>query len=92
MNPYEIVLAPLVTEKGMRHVEHDNAYSFHVHQHANKPKIREAIEKIYNVKVAKVNVMTVRGKERRVRYVAGMTTSWKKAIVRLEEGYSINLI
>ena len=92
MNPYEIVIEPLITEKGMRQVEHHNSYTFRVHKNANKHKISEAVEKIYKVKVSKVNVLNVCGKKRRVRYKAGMTSDWKKAVVRLEEGYSINLI
>lgn len=92
MNPYEVVIEPLVTEKGMKRVEHHNSYTFRVQQKAGKISIKEAVEKIYNVKVSKVNVMSVRGKQRRVRYKTGMTRSWKKAVVRLQEGYSINLI
>jgi large subunit ribosomal protein L23 len=64
-------------------------YTFKVNPRASKHQIRAAVEKIFKVQVAAVNVMRVRGKMRRVRFRAGETPSWKKAIVKLKPGFTI---
>jgi large subunit ribosomal protein L23 len=90
MNPYDIVKRPVVSEKSMHLQNKQTAYTFEVHPDANKTQIREAVESLFKVKVATVNTMTVRGKYRRVRTrLPGMTSAWKKAIVRLVEGQKI---
>ena len=63
-----------------------NKYIFAVDKEANKPEIKNAVEKIYNVKVSAVNTMICSGKKRRVRYVEGKRPDWKKAVVTLKEG------
>jgi large subunit ribosomal protein L23 len=68
-----------------------NAYSFEVHKKANKFQIREAIEKLYNVKVTGVRTANCRGKLRRRGRDFGVTRSWKKAVVELHEDYHIDL-
>ncbi len=87
---YSIVKYPVITEKGTQ-LGPQNKYLFSVDIKANKIEIKKAIEEIYKVKVARVNTMKVRGKKRRVRFQEGKTPDWKKAIVTLAEGQSIEL-
>ena len=88
---YEIIQEPLITEKIAQATQNANQYGFRVHPQANKKEIKAAVEKIFNVHVEKVNTMNVSGKWRRVRYVAGQTAAWKKAIVTLKKGEKIDL-
>ena len=88
MNVYDVIREPLITEKGTKQ-EKAQKYFFHVHKNANKHEIREAVERIFNVKVEKVNTMVIGGKWKRVRFRPGMTSDWKKAIVTLKEGQKI---
>jgi large subunit ribosomal protein L23 len=67
------------------------AYAFEVHPDASKPQIRQAIEKIYSVKVESVRTSRRKGKTRRVRYKVGKTADWKKAVVVLHGDYHIDL-
>jgi large subunit ribosomal protein L23 len=90
MNLYQIIREPLVTEKGTKQ-EKAGKYFFRVDKHANKREIREAVERIFNVKVNHVNTMLVGGKQKRVRFQPGMTPDWKKAVVTLKEGQKIDL-
>ncbi len=92
MDARNIIRRPLVTEKGMFFVETQRAYPFEVDRRANKVQIKSAIESIYNVKVLGVRTMNMTGKKRRVRNQVGMTPSWKKAIVTLSEGETIEII
>jgi large subunit ribosomal protein L23 len=88
-NPHDIVLKPLLTEK-MEFLKDDSGkYAFIVRKGANKIEIREAIELIYNVTVTKVAVMNLHGKKRRIGWIQGRRSSWKKAVVTLKEGDSI---
>lgn len=90
-DPYEIVRQPLVTEKSMAGVA-DQKYTFEVAMDSNKIEIREAIEKIFNVSVTKVNTVKVKGKKKKVgRHPAGMTPDRKKAIVTLAPGQRIEI-
>jgi len=68
-----------------------NKYAFEVARNANKPQIKDAVEKAFKVKVASVNVMCVPGKMRRAGRQRGMTSPWKKAVVTLEPGHKIEL-
>lgn len=79
----DIVLAPIITEKSMAGIA-DKKYTFKVAKDANKIEIAEAVEKLFKVKVAKVNTISVRGKEKRMGRYSGYTASWKKAIVTLK--------
>jgi large subunit ribosomal protein L23 len=90
MNVYDIIRKPLITEKGTRQ-EDSRKYYFEVYSKAKKHEIREAVERIFNVKVAKVNTLVVGGKWKRVRIQPGKTKDWKKAIVTLKEGQKIEL-
>jgi len=87
---YDIVKTLVRTEKGSLQ-EAEGKYVFHVAPRSNKIEIRNAIEEIYKVKVAKVNTSVVPGKLKRVRQALGSTTPWKKAIVTLKEGHKIEV-
>lgn len=91
MDNYEIIVKPLVTEQGMHFASTRNAYSFEVNAKANKFQIRNAVEKLYNVKVTDVRTANYRGKPRRRGGHSGLTRSWKKAVVVLHEDYHIDL-
>lgn len=89
MNLYDVIREPLITEKGT-HQEKIRKYFFRVHPDAKKHEIREAVERLFNVKVAKVNTMLIGGKWKRVRFQPGRTPDWKKAVVTLKESYKIS--
>lgn len=84
----EIIIRPVVSEKSFEMIE-QNRYTFEVAKNASKPQIASAVSEIFGVTVAKVNIMNVSGKPRRLRTRKGLTRSWKKAIVTLKEGDSI---
>ncbi len=83
MKPEDIIIAPVITEKSNADMQMGK-YTFEVNRKATKVDIANAVEKLFNVKVLKVNTMTVRGKTKRVRYVEGKTPDWKKAIVTID--------
>jgi len=87
---YQVLHRPLITEKSTG-LQAQGKYAFKVDGKANKPQIKQAVEKAFNVSVAKVNVMTVPGKGRRVGRRVIQTPSWKKAIVTLRTGDKIEL-
>ena len=102
MDIYHTIVRPLVTEKGTHQsqVSHEGtrtrparggAYTFEVHPKANKGQIRQAIEKIYNVRVQEVRTSNRAGKRRRYRLTYGTTRGWKKAVVVLHPDYHIDL-
>ena len=90
MDPREIIIRPIISEHSYDLME-DNKYTFEVHKDANKIEVAKAIEAIFDVKVAKVNTLNVKPKPKRMRYQEGKTRSWKKAIVTLKEGDTIEL-
>ena len=83
MRPEEIIIAPVITEKSNDQMQMGK-YTFEVNKKATKVEIANAIEKLFGVKVLNVNTMTVKGKTKRVRYVEGKTSDWKKAIVTID--------
>lgn len=85
LEPYQVVLRPLVTEKGTHISNRHNAYTFQVHPLANKFQIREAVEALWSVRVVDVRTQTRVGKPRRTRTGETTTGAWKKAIVKLHE-------
>jgi len=91
VDDYNVIIRPLVTEQGMHFANLKGAYSFEVNKKANKTQIKNAIEKIYNVKVQKVRTANRLGKSRRRGRNIGQTSSWKKAIVFLDPDYHIDL-
>jgi large subunit ribosomal protein L23 len=102
MDIYHIIKRPLVTEKGTHQASQvfdatkterarGGSYAFEVHSDASKPEIRQAIEKIYGVKVLAVRTANRQGKRRRVRFKIGKTPDWKKAVVVLDADSHIDL-
>ena len=85
LNPYQVILRPLVTEKGTLLSERHNAYTFEVHSKADKTDIRNAVQEIWSVRVRKVRTQNRKGKPRRHKMSQGYTKNWKKAIVELHE-------
>ncbi len=87
---YDVIVAPVVTEKATRASEH-NQVVFRVALSATKPEIKEAVEKLFKVKVKGVNTLIKKGKTKRFRGVRGFQGDFKKAVVTLEEGHSIDI-
>ncbi|MBM7559917.1 50S ribosomal protein L23 [Marinitoga litoralis] len=85
---YDVIIRPILTEKTYI-LMGENKYTFEVAKDATKPEIKKAVEDIFNVKVEKVYVMNVKPKPKRLGRFEGTTRSWKKAIVKLAEGYVI---
>jgi len=90
LEPYQVVLRPLITEKATHLSERHNAYTFEVNPLATKTEIKNAVEVLFNVKVADVRTQNRRGKLRRYRLKAGRMRNWKKAIVALHSDYRID--
>ena len=90
MTAHEIIIRPIVSERSYSEME-QNKYTFEVHKDANKYQIKDAVEEIFGVKVVRVNTLRVKPKTKRVRYVAGQTRSWKKAVITVAEGDSIEI-
>jgi large subunit ribosomal protein L23 len=90
LEPYQVVLRPLITEKATHISERYNAYTFEVNLLATKTEIKEAIETLFNVKVQDVRTQNRRGKPRRYRQTVGWMRRWRKAIVTLHEEYRID--
>jgi len=90
LEPYQIILRPLVTEKGLHKAERYNCYAFEVNPAATKADIRRAVEELFDVKVLWVNTQNRKGKPRRTRFRRGRTKAWKKAIVKLDPEYRID--
>jgi large subunit ribosomal protein L23 len=91
VDDYSIIIRPLVTEQGIHFANTKNAYSFEVNKRANKVQIRNAVERLYSVKVTDVRTANVKGKPRRRGRNFGTTKSWKKAVVVLHSDYHIDL-
>jgi large subunit ribosomal protein L23 len=87
---YDVVAAPLITEKGTLVNEAGNQVVFRVHRAANKEEIRRAVEALFKVKVEKVRTLNYLGKSRRVGRNIGRRPAWKKAYVTLAEGQRID--
>jgi len=83
MRAEEIIIAPIVTEKSSMEIE-NGKYTFEVNKKATKIQIANAVEKLFEVKVLKVNTISVKGKEKRMGAHVGMRPDWKKAIVTID--------
>ncbi len=90
MESYKIIKKPLRTEKSVADGQAKNSYHFEVDLRANKIQIKKAVEKFFEVKVQDVRTLVRKGKARRVRFRLGRTKDWKKAIVTLKEGSTID--
>lgn len=82
---HDIIIKPVITEASMEDLR-AGKYTFRVMKNANKTEIKDAVEKIFGVKVAKVNTIHMPGKTRRMGRYEGTTSEWKKAIVTLAKG------
>ena len=91
MKKYDIIKGPIITEKSSEIAQNNNQITLSVDTKANKIEIKDAIEKLFNVKVESVNTINVRPKKKRVGRYPGKTNKVKKAIVTLKEGSSIEL-
>ena len=89
MNKYDIIFAPVITEKSEK-MKEQGKYAFKVDAKATKPQIKKAIESIFNVKVEKINTLNSHPKKKRVGKYTGMTNKYKKAIVKLAKGNTIS--
>jgi large subunit ribosomal protein L23 len=89
---HEVLLRPLVTESSLKRAERRNTYTFEVAPTANQLQIRAAVEKIFKVSVTGVRTQKCHGKVRRMGRSIGRTADWKKAIVRLKAGDSIEFV
>ena len=90
MEAREIIIRPVISERAFD-MQEFNRYTFEVDKRASKIEIAKAVEEIFDVTVLKVNTSNVKSKPKRVRYQTGNTRTWKKAIVTLVEGDSIEL-
>jgi large subunit ribosomal protein L23 len=90
LEPHQVIIRPLVTEKGMHKANRCNAYAFEINRLAGKDDVRRAVEHLFDVKVLRVNIQNRRGKPRRSRFRQGTTNSWKKAIVTLDKEHRIS--
>ena len=88
---YQTLLGPVITEKATLVSEY-NQIIFRVKLDAAKPEIKKAVEQLFSVKVKAVNTMRVKGKTKRFRGIKGRQSDWKKAIVTLEDGQSIDVL
>lgn len=84
MNIYDVIIRPIVTERSMDAME-EGKYTFVVDRRANKAEIKKAVEGVFDVKVARVNTMNMRGKLKRQGATQGRRSAWKKAIIKLTE-------
>ena len=87
----DVLKKPVLTEKSLMLQQAENKYTFDVELTANKIEIKNAVEKMFDVKVESVNIMNVKPKTKRMGRYVGKTNKRKKAIVKLKEGYEINL-
>ena len=90
LEPHQIILRPLVTEKGMHKSTRNNAYAFEVNRLANKSDVKRAVEELFEVSVLKVHIQNRKGKPRRTKFHLGHTGKWKKAIVSLDSEHRID--
>jgi large subunit ribosomal protein L23 len=89
-DPRNVIIAPVVSEKSYSLMD-DNAYTFRVHPRANKTEIRQAVEEIWSVRVARVNTINRKGKVKRFRYTRGKRPDTKRAVVKLVPGDKIEI-
>ena len=90
LRPHQVLIRPLVTEKGTHQSSKYNAYTFEVNPLANKIQIAAAVAELFNVKVEKVRTQVRKGKKARYRQIMGVQSTWKKAIVTLNENDKID--
>ena len=90
LHPNEVLISPVVSEKSFGEIE-NRKYSFRIHADAHKTQVRQAVEEMFGVKVAAVNIVKVPSKPKRRGLIKGTRPGWKKAIVKLHPGQEIEL-
>ena len=90
LHPNEVLLAPVVSEKSYGQIG-QHKYTFKVHQDAHKTQIRQAVEELFDVKVVNVNILKAQPKPKRRGMFRGMRPGWKKAVVQLRAGDTIEI-
>jgi large subunit ribosomal protein L23 len=90
LHPGEVLIAPVVSEKSYGQIA-QNRYTFKVHQDAHKTQVRQAVEELFDVKVLKVAIIKVQAKPKRRGQFRGIRPGWKKAVVQLKAGDSIEI-
>jgi large subunit ribosomal protein L23 len=91
MDPHQIIIRPVISEKSYNLIESEGQYTFQVDRRANKNQIKHAVESAFDVRVQKVNTAHVKSKPKRQSLTRGRTPTWKKAVVKLAEGDRIEL-
>jgi len=91
MDPHQVIIRPVISEKSYNLIETEGQYTFQVDRRANKNQIKNAIESAFEVTVDKVNTVNVKSKPKRQGLTRGRTATWKKAVVKLAEGDRIEL-
>ena len=91
-NIYDVIKKPLITEKGTRLKEENNSIVLQVSTEANKMDIKRAVETVFKVKVAEVRTITFKGKKKRLGARQGVRSDWKKAVVTLKEGETVEYL
>jgi len=89
---YDVIKKPLITEKAMILKERDNQVVFSVHPQANKKKIKNAVEELFDVKVKDVKTMNFKGKKKRFGLNVGKRDDWKKAVIILEDDQKLEFV
>ena len=90
LHPAQVLLAPVVSEKSYHQIT-ENRYTFKVHKDAHKTQVRQAVEQLFDVKVERVNIVKVQPKPKRRGLHKGIKPGWKKAVVQLRQGDSIEI-
>ena len=90
LEPHQIIIKPLVTEKGMHRSTRNNAYAFEVNRLATKSDVKRAVESLFEVRVLRVHTQNRKGKPRRHKFRFGHTKRWKKALVTLDREHRID--
>ena len=90
LHPAQVLLAPVVSEKSYHQIT-ENRYTFKVHKDAHKTQVRQAVEELFEVKVERVNIVKVQAKPKRRGLIRGTKPGWKKAVVQLKKGDSIEI-
>ncbi|MDP8951267.1 MAG: 50S ribosomal protein L23 [Actinomycetota bacterium] len=91
MDPHQVIIRPVISEKSYNLIETEGQYTFQVDRRANKNQIKQAVEQAFDVKVHKVNTANMKSKPKRQGLTRGRTANWKKAVIRLQAGERIEL-
>lgn len=91
MDPHQVIIRPVISEKSYNLIETEGQYTFQVDKRANKNQIKQAVELAFDVKVHKVNTANMKSKPKRQGLTRGRTANWKKAVIRLQAGERIEL-